>query len=216
MEITYLGHSSFRLKGKNLSIVTDPFDPGMVGLKFPKTSADLVTISHQHEDHNKKELVTEARMVIEGPGEYEIGGVSIIGIETYHDDSLGSQRGKNTIYIFEMDKLRIAHLGDLGHKLSDQTLEEIGNLDILLIPVGGVYTITPEVAAEIVRDIEPAITIPMHYKVDGLNPQTFSELTDAAHFTQDVALPSVEMDKLVVKKEDIQEGEKKLVILKSK
>jgi L-ascorbate metabolism protein UlaG (beta-lactamase superfamily) len=216
MEITYLGHSSFRIRGKNATLVTDPFDPAMVGLKFSKLSADIVTISHDHQDHNKVDLVTDSKKVIDGPGEYEINGVSIIGIQTYHDEDSGSKRGKNTLYVYEIDGLRLAHLGDLGHKLSDEVLEEIGTLDILMVPVGGVFTVGPEEAAAIVRDIEPAIVLPMHFRVAGLNPENFSELSDVAHFVQDAALPSVEMDKLVIKKEDIPEGEKKIVLLKVK
>jgi len=216
MEITYLGHSSFRLKGRSATVVTDPFDPAMVGLKFPKVTADFVTVSHQHDDHNKVDLVAEIKTTIAGPGEYEVGGISVIGIETYHDEDKGAKRGKNTIYIYEMDELRLAHLGDLGHKLSEEILEEIGSLDVLMIPVGGVYTITPEIAAEIVRSIEPSITLPMHYKVEGLNTQTFGELSGVDHFIQDAALPADVMEKLVIKKGELLEGDKKIVVLKTK
>src|SRR3990170_913648 len=109
MEITYLGHSSFRLKASKGIVLTDPFDPDMVGLKFPKVSADLVTVSHQHEDHNRVNLVAEVKKEISGPGEYEVQGISFIGIPTYHDNEKGEKRGKNTIFVIEMDNLRILH-----------------------------------------------------------------------------------------------------------
>src|SRR3989344_7397522 len=103
MDISYLGHSSFLISGKSSKVVTDPFDPKMVGLKYPKVSAQIVTISHDHEDHNKQELVTEVKKVINGPGEYEIEGISILGYSSFHDDQKGQKRGKNIIYVIEVD-----------------------------------------------------------------------------------------------------------------
>src|SRR3990170_1220611 len=155
MDITYLGHASFKLKGKNATLITDPYG-SYIGIKFPKTSADIVTISHGHEDHANTASISDVKKVIDGPGEYELAGVSIIGISTFHDDKKGAERGRNTIYIIEMDELRVVHLGDLGHKLSEDTIEELGVVDVLMVPVGGVYTIGPTDAGEIVRDIEPA------------------------------------------------------------
>jgi L-ascorbate metabolism protein UlaG (beta-lactamase superfamily) len=216
MEITYLGHSSFRLKTKKAIIVTDPFDPAMVGLKFPKIPAELVTISHDHHDHNKHELVTGVRMVIDGPGEYEASDISIVGIETYHDNEEGKSRGKNIIYIYEAEGLRLAHLGDLGHKLSDKTIEDLGTLDVLMIPVGGFYTIDAGTASEMVRAIDPSVVIPMHYKIPGMKDETFGELSGVEDFLKEVGLPVEETEKYVIKKGDIFEGEKKVVLLKPK
>src|SRR5579859_3239225 len=139
MEITYLGHSSFKIKGKSTSVVTDPFDSEMLGMKFTKIDGDIVLISHHHRDHDKIENVTNVKKVIDGPGEYEVAGVSVIGIKTYHDDKKGAERGKNTIYVIEIEGLRFLHLGDLGHKLEDFELKEIGTIDILMIPVGGTF-----------------------------------------------------------------------------
>jgi L-ascorbate metabolism protein UlaG (beta-lactamase superfamily) len=216
MEITYLGHSSFRLKTKNAVIITDPFDPAMVGLKFAKVPADLVTISHDHHDHNKRDLVMGVKMVIDEPGEYEVSDVTVVGISSFHDDQQGKARGKNIIYMFEAEGLRLAHLGDIGHKLSDEIIEELGTLDVLMIPVGGVYTINPSVASEIIRGIEPSITIPMHYKTQGMKEDTFGELSEVGDFLKEVGLPVEELDKLVLKKGDIFEGENKVVVLKPK
>lgn len=212
MDITYLGHASFRLRGKAATLVTDPFDPGMLGFKFPKVSAEIVTISHNHDDHNKSELVEGVRKVVSGPGEYEISGVSIIGISTYHDEKEGELRGKNTIYVIEMDDLRLVHLGDLGHKLSEDTLEEVGTVDILMVPVGGVYTIDYSTAAEVTRKIEPSIVIPMHYREKAMNREAFGKLSSVEDFLNELALPVEKLDKLSIRKPEIGE-ESKVVVL---
>ncbi len=216
MEIVYLGHSSFRLKGRNATLITDPYDSSMVGLKFPKVSADIVTISHSHGDHNRSDLVKDKKMVISEPGEYEIMGISVIGLKTYHDDKEGKIRGVNTIYLYEIDELRLCHLGDLGHKLDDKVISELGNLDILMIPVGGVYTIDYKVASQIVRTIEPYYVIPMHYKMSGMNDENFASLSDVNDFLKEVGLPVEESDKFIIKKAEILEEESKVVLLKPK
>lgn len=216
MDITYLGHSSFRIKGKNASVVTDPYDSEKVGIKFPKVSADIVTLSHNHSDHNQSVLVSDTKKVIDGPGEYEIMGVSVIGLSTYHDDQKGAERGKNTIYILEMDGLRIAHLGDLGHELGEDMVGEIGTIDILMAPIGGFYTVDAEKAASVVREIEPSIIIPMHYLASGMNKETFGKLSGVDDFVNLTGLVSEKLDKLSVKKSDIPEEGTKIVILERK
>lgn len=215
MDIVYLGHSSFRLRGKSASLVTDPYDPKMVGFKYGGVSADIVTISHNHEDHNQADLVKDVQKVISGPGEYEVRGVSIIGIPSYHDNKKGELRGKNTIYVIEMDRLRIVHLGDLGHTLPEDTLEDLGTVDILLIPVGGEYTIGPSEAAELVRSIEPSVTIPMHYHLSGINEESFGKLAKLDDFLKDAGLSSEVMEKFSIKKEELQE-EQKVIVLEKK
>jgi len=216
MEITFLGHSAFKLRGKNASLVTDPSDPKVTGLKFPKVSADIVTISHtQHGDHKSFELVDDVKKVISGPGEYEIAGVSIIGIPSFHDDKKGKLRGENTIYVIEADGLRIAHLGDLGHMLSDHDLKACGDVDILMIPVGGEYTIGASVATQVVQAIVPSITLPMHYQMKGLNKEVFSKLTGLDSFLNEVGLIVEKSPKLSVKKENLGE-EQKVVVLERK
>lgn len=199
MDIQYLGHASFIIKGKNASIVTDPFDPQMVGIRFPSVSSTIVTVSHEHDDHNKAELVSGVKKIIRGPGEYEIEGISIIGIPSFHDKKKGEERGKNTIYVFEIDGLRVAHLGDLGHELEDEKVEAMGDINVLMIPVGGVYTIGPQEASEVARAIEPNIIIPMHYQVPGLNPQTFGKLKDEKAFISELGLPERREKRLSLK-----------------
>jgi len=216
MDIIYLGHSSFKLKGKTGTLITDPFDPKMVGIKFVKTSADIVTLSHSHSDHNQSNLISDTRMVIDGPGEYEVVGISIIGIPSFHDDKKGEERGNNIIFVIEMDGLRIVHLGDLGHELSESVINHVGTVDILMVPVGGFYTVDAEKAASVVRSIEPSIVIPMHYLTPGLNPERFGKLQKVEEFLTATGLPVEKMDKLSLKKSDISEESKKIVLLEIK
>ncbi|MBN1168282.1 MBL fold metallo-hydrolase [Candidatus Woesebacteria bacterium] len=215
MDIWYLGHSSFRLKGKTATVVTDPFDPKMVGMDFPKVEADIVTVSHDHRDHNQSDQVKGVKKVIKGPGEYEINGVSIVGIKTYHDSEKGEKRGKNTIYVFEIDDLRLAHLGDLGTKLSEKQIESMGEIDVLFIPIGGEYTINAQVAAQVARDIEPVIIVPMHYMQKGLKKDTFAKLTDEKPFINDLGLPVENEKRLNIRKLSLGE-EQKIVIMERK
>lgn len=211
MDITYLGHSSFRIKGKRASVVTDPYDKAMVGLKYPRVKGDIVTVSHNHEDHNRADLVSDTKKVVDAPGEYEIMGVSIIGIPTLHDDQKGAVRGKNTIFVIDVDGISLAHLGDIGHKLKDSQIELIGDVDVLMIPVGGEYTIGPSRAVGIVQDIGAKVVIPMHYNVPGLNPKFFSKLANVDLFLSEVGLPVEKIKKLTLKKETM--GEDQMVVV---
>jgi len=216
MEISYLGHSSFKIKTKTATIITDPFDSSMVGLKFSGVEGDIVTVSHDHEDHNKSERVAGVKRIVSGPGEYEISGVSIIGIPCFHDEKNGDLRGKNTIYVYEAEGLRFAHLGDLGHILSDEVVDQMGTIDILMIPVGGEFTIGPKEASGVVGKIDPYFIIPMHYQAKGLNPETFSKLYPVENFLKEVGLPVENLPKFSVKKEDILENQNSKVILLEK
>ena len=163
MEITWLGHSCFKLKGKQATLITDPCSPEL-GYSLGKQTADVITVSHQHPGHSFIDVIGGNPRAVTGPGEYEIKNILIIGVATFHDNNRGSTRGKNTIYLIEMDEVAICHLGDLGHVLTDEHVEELGNVDVLLLPVGGVSTVNAPVASEIVRQLEPKIVIPMHYK----------------------------------------------------
>lgn len=168
MEISWLGHSCFRLKGRQATVITDPYSPDL-GYSLGKPSASIVTVSHQHPGHCYIGGVGGNPKPVIRPGEYEINNVLIIGIATFHDGEKGSLRGKNTIYLIEMDEISVCHLGDIGHVLTDEQVEELGNVDVLMIPVGGVSTINAPMAAEIVRQLEPKVVIPMHYKTPALN-----------------------------------------------
>lgn len=174
VDIWWHGQACFRIKGKNASLVFDPYDSQFTGLPALKLEANIVCISHDHADHNNASVVGAPQdenppYVISGPGEYEISGVNILGINSFHDDKNGSERGKNTIYSVSVDGINIVHLGDLGQKkLAQDQVEQVSSCDVLLIPVGGVYTIDGKDAPDIIAQVEPKIVIPMHYKIAGL------------------------------------------------
>lgn len=216
MDIYYLGHSAFRLKGKKVTVVTDPFDPKMVGLAFPKVDADVVTISHAHADHNYLEAVKNYKKVLQGPGEYEIAGVSFFGIPTYHDSENGKHRGNNTIFVIEMDGVRIAHLGDLGHKLSEKVSEEMGEIDVLLVPVGGTYTLDAKTAAEVTTMLEPKVVIPMHFKAPNMPEETFGNLETVDAFVSHMGSSPKTLPKLSVTAGSLSSEEIQVVILETK
>ncbi len=167
MDITWLGHSCFRIKGSNAVIITDPYPPDL-GYTLGKQTANIVTISHQHSSHSYVDGIGGEYRVVERPGEYEIAGVLIIGVATFHDTQRGQVRGKNTAYVMEVDGISICHLGDLGHVPTSEQLEELGKINVLLLPVGGGSTISAAIAAEVMRQIEPNIVIPMHYKTPSI------------------------------------------------
>jgi len=215
MDITYLGHASFKIKAKSATVITDPFDPKMVGLKYSGVEGEIVTVSHNHGDHNAIDKVSGIKKVVDGPGEYEISGVSIMGFKTYHDNKEGSERGENTIYVIEAEGLRLVHLGDLGHQLSDDLVEEIGDVDVLMIPVGGFFTIGPKEATEIISKIEPYFVIPMHYKMDGLSPMLSEKLQPVESFLKESGLTTENLPKFSIKKEDILEDQNTKVIVLS-
>lgn len=165
MELTWYGLACFRISDRSLKVVTDPYGPD-VGLTLPHLRADVVTVSHDRPGHNYVKAVGGVRKVIDGPGEYELGGVFITGIRTWHR---GGRNGEpNTIFIFEYDDITICHLGDLGYVPKQEEIELLGEVGILLVPVGGHQTLTGAEAAEVVSLIEPAYVIPMHYRMPGL------------------------------------------------
>lgn len=192
MDIYPLGLSSFRLKGKKATLVTDPFDEKIVGLKYPRNvEADIITVSHQHPDHNVISHIGGSPVVFSGPGEYEARGIDVLGVATHHDDKNGVERGVNTVYKIEMDGLRIVHMGDIGHVLTEEQSELLDEVDILLLPVGGTYTVDAKKAAEIVTLLEPSLVIPMHYQKLGLNQQTFGALGEVDLFLKEMGKETV-------------------------
>jgi len=219
MEITFLGHSCFKLKGKGITVLIDPFDPKEVGLKFPSQKADVVVVSHNHDDHNYLEGVSGpvARneiYVIDRPGEYEIGGVEIKSYSTCHDDKEGKERGRNLVSIVRMEDVFLAHLGDLGHELSEKKLEGIGGIDVLLVPVGGKVTLGAKEAVKVVKQLEPSLIIPMHYQEVGLSDK-YSFLAPVDDFVKEMGAESkmVREKKLRVVKADLETEEGKIVIM---
>ena len=162
MEIVWLGHSCFRIRGREATIVTDPCPPSS-GYAIGKPTADIVTISHAHDNHSHLKAVAGSPFVIEGAGEYEIHGAFVTGIATYHDSNKGSERGPNVAFVLELEDMRVCHLGDLGHTPTAEQAEEMTGADVLLIPIGGDTTIDGPKAAEIVALLEARLVIPMHY-----------------------------------------------------
>ena len=187
MEISWLGHSCFKLKGRKATVITDPYSPDL-GYSLGKPIANIVTVSHQHPGHSYTEGVGNNPRAITGPGEYEISDSLIIGIATFHDEDRGKIRGKNTVYLIEMDEISICHLGDLGHVLTNKQVEELGNVDVLLVPVGGVSTINAAPATEIVRQLEPKVVIPMHYKTGALKGEYARELEPVTRFLKEIGV----------------------------
>ncbi|MEK7158973.1 MAG: MBL fold metallo-hydrolase [Patescibacteria group bacterium] len=216
MNIYWLGHSCFKIEEKIngilVTIVTDPFGADS-GLKLTKTKADIVTVSHGHDDHANVGAIggieKETPIVFDRPGEYEVKNAFITGIGAYHDKKEGAERGKSTMFLIDVDGVTVLHLGDLGTALSDQQLEKIGEVDVLLIPVGGKYTINAAEAAEVVRQIEPRIVIPMHYKT----PELKIEIDGLDKFKKEMGGKFETLDKLKVSKKDLPQDEVKVVIL---
>jgi L-ascorbate metabolism protein UlaG (beta-lactamase superfamily) len=167
MEIGWLGHSCFIIKGKERTIVTDPCHPEL-GYSLGEPEADIVTLSHFHPGHSYIEGIANNPKQIKGPGEYELGGIFVTGIASFHDNEEGRIKGKNTIYIIEIDGMTLCHLGDLGHRLTPELIEEIGAIDILFLPVGEASTISIDIAVEIMGQLNPPMVIPMHYKTDAV------------------------------------------------
>jgi L-ascorbate metabolism protein UlaG (beta-lactamase superfamily) len=170
MKVKFLGHASFLITSdKGVKIITDPYKPGCFGggIKYEPIDepADIVTISHEHDDHCETNIKGNPSFV-RGAGKKEVKGVMINGVDVYHDESSGKERGSNTIFNMLIDGVNIVHLGDLGHKLSSSEVEKIGTVDVLLIPVGGYFTIDAKTADDIVNSLKPKLIVPMHFKTD--------------------------------------------------
>lgn len=174
MKIKWFGHSAFVINSQTGKIfITDPYEAGgyngAIGYVPINITADIVTISHDHAYHNYTRTIQGNPKIINQKGDYEVGGIKIKGIPVYHDTKQGKERGNNIIFIYEVDGLKIAHLGDLGHTLSKKEIDVLSNVDILLIPVGGYFTIDAAQATNIIENLKPKITIPMHYKTEVLD-----------------------------------------------
>jgi L-ascorbate metabolism protein UlaG (beta-lactamase superfamily) len=215
-KIYWAGQSCFQIsvsnsKDHSADIVIDPFDETMTGLKLPNLSADILLVTHQHLDHNNIKGVKGTPFVIQGPGEYEVKEVFIQGIPSFHDDKEGKERGLNTIYVIEAEDMRFCHLGDLGQKqLTDEQLEKIDGVDVLMIPVGGGPTISSVEAQKIIAQIEPKIIIPMHYAL----PKSKLKLDEVSKFLKTMGKNSiVPQDKFVVKTSTLPKEGTEIVFL---
>jgi L-ascorbate metabolism protein UlaG (beta-lactamase superfamily) len=214
MNITYYGHSCFKITTKpagrgreDVAIFLDPFDKS-VGLRPPQGQADLIVVSHDHYDHNNVEALKGAPAIINIPGEYSVKGINIVGLASEHGET--KDPVANTIFILESEDLRICHLGDLGADLDAKQLEEIDGVDILMIPVGGKYTLDGKEAVDLIRKIEPAIVIPMHYKING----STIDVADEKKFCAEIgSCPKERVSKLNIKKKDLEGKSMEVVVM---
>lgn len=212
MTINWFGQSCFRIEAKEGSILIDRFYEEKTGLKPPKIKDDIVLVTHEHQDHNNVEDINPEAFLINTPGEYEKKGIAIRGISSYHDKTEGKERGMNTIYVIKAEDMTICHLGDLGQeKLDEKQVDEIGDIDILLVPVGGNYTINYKEAIGVIGQIEPKIIIPMHYKVKDLK----SDIEGPEKFVKELGLTPEKVDKYKIAKKLLPLEEMKLVILEN-
>jgi len=186
LDITWLGLSCFRIKGKEVVVITDPYHPSL-GYSLNKLQADIVTLSHSHPGHSYTASITSEFKAISGPGEYELKNIFITGISTFHDSEQGSKLGKNTAYLIEFEGLKLCHLGDIGHLPDTEQMEAFRDIDVLLLPVGGITTISGVTAAEIVRHLSPKFAIPMHYKI----PSLTKDMESADRFFKELGVKEI-------------------------
>lgn len=168
MKIKWFGQSCFMITSRSgMKVLTDPYKK-MLGYKLPEMEANIVSTSHNHSDHNNINVVKSSFVHINEPGDFSKHGIEIKGVQTFHDKTSGAKRGKNTVYNFNIDDINLCHCGDLGHILNSDQIEEIGNVDILLLPVGGLATINAFDAVQVMKQLNPTIVIPMHYRTKAL------------------------------------------------
>lgn len=211
MIINWYGHNCFRIESGEIVVVTDPF-PKKIGLKSFQGKADIVTVSHDHWEHNNISAIKGTPFIITGSGEYEIKKIIIRGIPSFCDKVKGKDRGLNTIYLIQVGQIRICHLGDLGHLLEDDQLEKIGQVDILMIPVGGIFTIGPDEAPKVINQIEPRIVIPMHYQLPRLKLD--AKIAPVEKFLKEMGISPKSVERLIVKKKDLVQEETEVVVIK--
>ena len=212
MIITWQGHSCFKIQDKQgpdgVTLVTNPFNKE-IGLKVPNFEADIVTISHDHEDHNNVKSLRGDAFVIDCPGEYDFKNVLVEGIDDFNNEKGGEDKNHNIIFRIEIDDISITHLGNLNHALSSEQLEKLNGTDVLLIPVGGKDTLDAKKAVEVISQIEPRIVIPMHYKVDGLK----LDIDGVDKFIKELGIEASYEEKLRINKKDLPQEDMELVIL---
>lgn len=168
MKIKWLGHSCFLITNqRGINILTDPFD-GTLGYQMTKEKINIITISHEHYDHNNTMGIKGKPVVLKGAVNRDTHKIIFKGIPSYHDSAFGKYRGTNTIFVIRTDEMALCHLGDLGHLLEDTQLTELGQIDIIFIPIGGYYTLNHIQANQVIEQVKPRIVLPMHYKTDAI------------------------------------------------
>lgn len=210
MNIQWYGQSCFKIQSKDLTIFTDPYDKE-TGFRPARTHADIVTVSHNHHDHNNVAELKDNPFIINTPGEYEIKSVFVKGISSFHDAKNGAERGENTIFTITVEDLTICHLGDLGEELTEKHIERIGEVDILMIPVGEKYTISVDQAIKIINQIEPRVIMPMHYAISGQK----TDLSKVDKFLKAMGAKKQTIEKYVIKKKDLAPDQSDVIVFKN-
>ncbi|HEY8444199.1 MAG TPA: MBL fold metallo-hydrolase [Clostridia bacterium] len=214
MKLQWLGHSCFLLEeSTGTAIVTDPYDQKLTGFKMPEVKADVITCSHNHADHNYVKGVKGAQKIINSPGLYEYKGVNITTIPSFHDSRLGKLRGTNLIFKFRIDGIDVCHLGDIGQDITPELIDAIMPVNILLVPIGGTYTIDAEQAYEYVSTLMPDIAIPMHYKTFDCKLD-IDRLDSFLRFFEESAIMFAEEDVLTFERDDFEQNFTKIIIPK--
>lgn len=215
-EIYYLGHAAFKIKTNEATVIIDPFDPRFVGLPWNKQIADLVLITHSHEDHDYSAGIEGSPYIVKNPGEYEVKGIQVFGLPAYHDKKKGEDRGNMILYLIEVEGIVIAHLGDLGHSLDQEQLKQLENVDILMIPVGNPNALSVKEAVETVKELEPSIVVPMHYLVEGMTDtwKKWGHLPLKTFLSEYGAEEGEAVEKIKIKSRDDLGEETKVVVMK--
>lgn len=207
-EIKWFGHGCFRVRAREATIVLDPVGKA-TGYALPRQKADIVTVSHPHPGHNALGQVQEGYFLIDGPGEYEVSDVFITGVRTFHDNDEGKARGYNTAYLLELEEMRICHLGDLGHVLTDSQIADLHDVDVLLVPVGGGNALDAQTATEVIGQLGPRIVVPMHYRTKSGD----NNLADLDEFCKALAVENpTAQEKLTLRKSDLPETIKVVIL----
>ena len=208
MIIYWFGQGCFKIEGKEATVITDPYSP-KTGLKLPRLKADIVTVSHKQEGTEAAKDINEQPFVVDQPGEYESKNVLICGIPLVKNGQTKPE--ENIIFSLNIDGIKIAHLGQLNHDIADEKLESLGEIDILMIPVGGNYTLDPKAAAKLISQIEPRLVLPMHYKIPGLK----IKVDGIKNFCQEMGVKEEYLDKLKISKKDLPHEETEVILLRS-
>ncbi|GAB4439763.1 MAG: MBL fold metallo-hydrolase [Chloroflexi bacterium OHK40] len=217
-DVQFLGHACVRIRGRDGIVLCDPFSRS-IGLDIGRPTAHIVTVSHDHPDHNNVAAVRPMRdrvFTIDGPGEYEVSGILITGVRTFHDKVRGAERGFNIVYVIHLDDVTFCHLGDLGHELSQGQIEAIGDVDVLFVPVGGGETIGPAEASNVISQIEPRVVVPIHYATAQLSFE--HELAPLDKFTHEMGLKEVHAeDKLTISASSLppESEETRVIVLRA-
>lgn len=213
MTFTWFGQSFFKVETQGTVIAIDPFSRNeKAGFrKVPRFRADMVLVTHDHEDHNNVSALEGEPLVFRGPGEYEAKGIFIEGIASFHDAVGGKERGGNTIFVISAEDLRVVHMGDFGEeRLTQEERERIDRVDILLVPVGDHFTIGGKEAVDLIHKLEPKLVIPMHYKLPGLN----LPIEGPEKFLKELSAKPPYEDKLSIRERDLMEGKTSVHLLR--